>query len=235
MKIIRKMLFLAICIAGSNHTYASVSDSVTDTKKVVDFNILKIHGNFNVVITQGKTCSLRVVAADKDAIAAVDVKASPTLNITMKEGTKSSATLYITVKEDIRQITINTVGNVSSTNSIKAENFALNIDGDVNVNISVDITLFTYTSSSSKPIVIKGKAKTCNFNDSGEGSVDASGLKIDNLNLDDSSDGELKVYAKPEMHVKLSGTGALIYYGSPRVKTFKLAGQADEKQITESK
>lgn len=233
MSIGRRIYIIGFCLIISHGLFAYVPDSVSDTKKVIDFNILKIKGNFNVFITQGKTCSLKVVAPDKTAMDGVEVKAGTTLNIDTKEGVKSGATLYITVKNDIAQIAINTNGTVSSTNTISGDGLNLNIDGDASVNLSVDAKQLMYTSNSSKPTVIKGKAKTCVLNDSGDGSIDASGLKIKTLNADDSSDGELKVDAD-EIHLKIGGTGAFTYSGKPSIKDFKLHGQADAKQINQA-
>ena len=53
--------------------------------------------------------------------------------------------------------------------------------------------------------------------------------------MDDSSDGDIKIFVHPEMHVKLEGSGNFTYYGNPRIKTFRVGGQATEKQIIEGK
>ncbi len=236
MKIYIKFIAFSVFFAFTQVAIASnMADSVTEEKKINAFTILKIKGNFNVVFTEAKSSSLKVTASDKDAMASIDVKSTPTaLTINQKDGATGTATLYIGLK-DIQQIAININGTVSTTNSIDPGELTLNIDGNVSGTIMLDVKLLNYTSSSSKALVLKGKAKQSNFKDSGEGSVDASELKTDNLTLDDSSDGDLKIYAHPEMHVKLEGSGGLTYYGNPRIKTFRVGGQATEKQIVESK
>ncbi|HSY76507.1 MAG TPA: DUF2807 domain-containing protein [Bacteroidia bacterium] len=234
MKDCRKIIALLAFISFSQIIIAcNVADSVTEIKKINAFTTLKVKGNFNIVFTNG-SCSLKIVASDKDAMAAIDIKSTTILAINMKDGATGTATLYIGIK-DIQQIVINTNGWVSCTNAIDVGDLALNIDGNVTGTLNLDVKVLNCNSNSGKALIMKGKAKACTFKDGGEGSLDASALKTDNLTLEDSSDGDLKVYAHPEMHVKIMGSGTLTYYGNPRVKTFKVSGQATEQQIVESK
>jgi hypothetical protein len=212
----------------------NIADSVSQTEKVVAFNSLKINGNFNVVLTEGKTSSLKIVAPDKDAMSSVVIKSAVILNVSMKDGAKEAVTLYITVK-DIQQISVNIDGTLSCTNTIDEDNLTLNVDGNATVNLALDLKMLTCNLNSGKSIVLKGKAKSCIFKDSGEGNVDASELKTDNMTLEDHSDGDLKVYAHPELHAKVSGSGKLTYYGNPRTKTFRIEGAASEQQVIENK
>lgn len=234
MKLINKTLVLAMFLTVGQIAIAGNSDSITTEKKVNAFTTLKVNGNFNIVFTQG-TCSLKITAADQNSMSSIDVKSSPTsLTISQKDGAQGGATLYIGLK-DVQQISININGNISTTNTINNGELTLNIDGNATGTLSMDVKMLNCNSSSGKELTLKGKAKQCNFKDSGEGSIDASELKTDNMTLDDSSDGDLKIYAHPEMHVKMEGSGAFTYFGNPRIKTFKLGGQASDKQITEGK
>jgi len=235
MNLTKRLLIGIVCLVLTKPLLAyNNADSITDSPKIIDFNSLKISGNFNVVLKQGKACSIKVVSPDKDAASSVVVKSGVTLNVTMKEGSKTAVTLYITVK-DLQQINANIEGSLSCADKLEADAFTLNISGNATVSLTFDSKALNCILNSGKPIVLKGKSKSCIFKDDGDGSVDASELKTDNLTLEDNSDGDLKVYAHPEMHVKLNGGGNLTYYGSPRVKTFKLSGRATEQQITENK
>ena len=212
----------------------NVTDSVTETKKVNAFTTLKVNGNFNIVFTQG-SCSLKITASDQNAMSGIEVKSTPSsLTVSQKDGAQGIATLYIGLKDE-QIITLNINGSISATNIIDNGELSLNFDGNIAGTLVLDVKMLNVNSSSGKALVLKGKAKQCNFKDSGEGSIDASELKTDNITLDDSSDGDLTIYAHPEMHVKMEGTGALTYYGNPRIKTFKVSGQATDKQITEGK
>jgi len=231
LRVLTAAIFISLSTLSASAK--SAADSVSETKKVTNFTVLKIKGTFNVVITQDKECSLKIVAPDKDAMAGIEVKnAGTSLIINTKDGSKGSATLYIGIK-DILQITITTSGTVNSTNKISTDVLALNIDGDAVVNLTLDVKELTWTSSSSKDVVVTGKVKKCTLKDSGEGNVDASGLKTDDMTVDDSSDGDLKIFAHPDLHAKVGGSGNLTYFGNPRTKIFKVEGSASEKQVIE--
>jgi len=235
MRINRIIAALGLLCGFSQVLMASnVADSVTEVKKVNAFTTLKVNGNFNIIFTQS-SCSLKITASDQNTMSAIDVKSTPTsLTISQKDGAQGAVTLYIGLKDE-QLITLNINGTVSATNTIDNGELSINIDGNVSGALTLDVKMLNLNCSSGKGLVFKGKAKQCNFKDSGEGSIDASELKTDNITLDDSSDGDLKIYAHPEMHVKMEGSGALTYYGSPRIKTFKVSGQATDKQITEGK
>jgi len=213
----------------------ATSDSVSDVKKVTNFTIIKIKGNFNVVLTQAKECSLKVVAADKDAMAGIDIKNAGTqLVINAKEGSKGAGTIYIGVKE-LLQLTVTTNGTVTSTNQINTDVLALNIDGDAVVKLDLDVKELTYTDNSNKSIVLTGKIKKCTLKDNGEASIDASGMKTDDMTIEDTSDGDLKVNVRSNMQVKIGGSGNLTYFGKPTNKVVKVQGSASESQIIEGK
>jgi hypothetical protein len=224
--------FIGLCFFSNTNASTMAGDSVTETKNVSVFTVIKVQGNFNVVITQSGTCSLKITA-DKHLMPSITVSnKGVTLNVTMPADAKGTATLYIGVK-DINQITITTNGNVSNTGTIKSSDLAVNIDGNAVVNFNIDAKVLNYSSSSGKESTVKGKSKMCTFKDGGEGNIDASGLETDNMNVDDSSDGDLKVYGHPELHAKITGTGNFTYYGKPRIKTFKVEGAANSSQVVE--
>ncbi|MGP8217578.1 MAG: head GIN domain-containing protein [Bacteroidia bacterium] len=235
MKTFKKYASLGVFLLFTQAIMAfTVADSITETKNVTAFTTLKINGNFNIVFTQG-ICSLKITAPDKDLMSSVDVKNSgATLGINMKEGVQGAATLYIGLK-DIQQITLSINGTVSSSNTINTDNLSLNIAGNALVVLTLDIKMLNYISNSEKPTILNGKVKKCTFKDSGQGNINASELKTDDMTLEDSSDGDLKVYAHPELHIKLTGSGTITYFGNPETKTFKAEGAASEQQIVESK
>ena len=231
----RNILTVLVCMAFANSGIAkNAADSVVQTEKIVAFNSLKITGNFNVVLTEGKSGSLKIVAPDKDAMSSVVIKSAVILTISMKDGAKEAVTLYITVK-DLLQLSVNVDGSLSCTNTLDEDNLTLNVDGNATVSLALDLKMLTCNLNSGKSIVLKGKAKSCIFKDSGEGNVDASELKTDNMTLEDHSDGDLKIFAHPELHAKVSGSGKLTYYGNPRIKTFRIEGAATEQQVIENK
>ena len=221
---IRTLFISFILLACTQASFAADTTSVT--KKVSVFTVLKVQGDFNVVLTQGSECSLKV-NGDKDAVAAVDAKNSGvTLNVT---GGKGNVTLYVTFK-DINQISINGACKVSGTKQIKTGDLALNLDGKTEGSLDMKVKVFTFNCNTDSNFSLSGKADKGNAKVDGEGAIDMSQLKIDDLNIEYSGDNDIKIYAHPNLHVKMSGAGNLIYYGNPRVKVFKVDGNGMPKE-----
>lgn len=222
---IRTLFISLILLVGySGMSYAA--DTASVEKKVSVFTVLKVQGDYNVVLTQGNECSLKV-NGDKDAVAAVDAKnTGVTLNVT---GGKGNVTLYVTFK-DINQITINGACKVSATKQIKTGDLALNLDGKTAGSLDIKVKVFTFNCNTDNNFTLTGKADKGTAKVDGEGTIDMSQLKVDDLNVEYSGDTDIKIYAHPNLHVKMSGDGNLIYYGNPRVKIFKVDGNGMPKE-----
>jgi hypothetical protein len=224
--VLASLLFL-VSFQFIGHSINVPVDSLSETKTVAAFTVLKVQGNFNVVLSPGTGCSLKVTA-DKATMSSVDVKNSGTsLIITMKDGATGGATLYIGTK-DILQISLNTTGTVSCSKEIKSNDLSLNLDGKVEGTLMLNIKMLTFNSNTDKNFVLNGKVEKCNAKIQGEGNMDMGALKVDDLTVDNSSDGEVKVYAKSKLSAKT--TGKLTYYGKPKDKILKVIndGQFEE-------
>ena len=224
---LRRVFTPAIFLLAFHFTgFASgmLADSVTETKNVSAFTVIKIQGNFNVVLTPGSGCSLKITAV-KDFMPAIDIKnVGTTLNISSKAGAVGGATLYIGMKEII-QININTTGTVSCTKEIKTDDLSLTLEGNIEGSLMLNIKMLTLNTNSAKNLELKGKAKKSNAKLNSEGNVDMSALQVDDLQLDNGCDGDVKIFAHPDLHVKMDGTGTLTYFGNPRVKVFTVHGE----------
>lgn len=221
---IRTLFISFILLACTQAGFAADTTSVT--KKVSVFTVLKIQGDYNVILTQGSECSLKV-NGDKDAVAAVEAKnTGVTLSIT---GGKGNITLYVTFK-DINQISVNGNCKVSATKEIKSGDLALNLDGNTEGTLDIKVKVFTFNCNTDKNFTLTGKADKGNAKVDGEGTIDMSQLKVSDLTIEYSGDSDIKIYAHPNLHVKMSGNGNLIYYGNPRVKIFKVDGTGMPKE-----
>ena len=224
---LRRVFTPAVFLMAFNFTgFAKdiLADSVTESKTISAFTVLKIQGNFNVVLTPGSGCSLKITAV-KDFMPAIDVKNSGTaLVISTKPGAVGGATLYIGMKEII-QININTTGTISCTKEVKTDDLSLTLEGNIEGSLMLNIKMLTLNTNSAKNIELKGKAKKSNAKLMSEGNVDMSALEVDDLMLDNGCDGDVKIFAHPDLHVKMSGTGTLTYFGKPRVKVFTVHGE----------
>jgi len=197
-------------------------DTAHEVRKVSTFNLLKISGKFNIILTQGNDNAL-IVSGDKNAVAATaSQNTGVALNITQKD-TTTPANLYITFK-DILQVSI--VGNckVSSTKEIKTDDLKLVLDGNAGGSLDVKTKVLTFNCTTDKNFTLSGKADKCTAKVEDDGAIDMSQFKVDDLTLEYASDTDIKIYAHPDLHVKMAGAGNLTYYGNPKVKVFTVNG-----------
>lgn len=228
------LFFSSVCLLLF-HSYVNgrntPGDSVSETRTVTSFDVVKIEGNFDVVFVPNSKCSLKV-AGSKDVLSnIINKNIGTTLNITMKPGTTGNASLVIGTK-DIVQISMNTNGSVSCTAALKGDALALNIDGNTGGTLLLDVKMLTFNSTSEKDMVLTGKANKCNAKLTGDGNTDMSALKVEDLTIEKSDDGDLKIYAHPDLSARMEGTGKITYYGNPRKKIFHIHGNG---QIVEAK
>ncbi len=207
------------------------SDTASQTRTISNFDVLKVDGNFNVVLVPESNCSLKITA-DKSIISDVlSTNTGTTLKVSMKTGVTGSAMIEIGMK-DIVQISINTNGSVSSTKEIKSDALALNLDGNTGGTLNLDVKMLTFNSTTERDMTLKGKANKCNAKLTGDGNTDMSELKVDDLTLEKSDDGNIKIFAHPNLSATMEGTGRITYYGNPRKKIFHIHGNG---QIVEGK
>ncbi len=198
-------------------------DTASESRKISQFTVLKIQGNFTVIISQGSECSL-TVSGDKAAFAGIQSKNTGTnLAINADTTSKANVTLKICVK-DINQISVTGTDKVSCTKELKSDDLSLNLAGNTEGTLDLKLKMLTFNCDADKAFTLTGKAEKCNAKVTGDGAIDMSTFKVDDLTIDFGSETDIKVYAHPDLHVKMGGSGNLTYYGNPKVKIFKVDG-----------
>lgn len=219
--------FLAAVLLLSFQQLCFAGDTVSDDRKVTKFTVLKIQGNFHVVLTPDADYSLKV-NGNKATVAAVTSKMGGiALSINMPDGTKDSVTLYIGFK-DINQITINGNCAVSSTKPVKSDDLKLDLQGNTRGSMDLKIKMLTFVGNTDQPFNLTGKVETCAATVKGDGALDLSQLKVDEMKLDFGTDTDIKIFAH-DLNVTMGGAGNVIYYGNPKKKIFNVHGSGEPK------
>lgn len=190
--------------------------------------MLKITGNFKVVLIPDADFALKV-NGNKNTVSSVQSKmAGIILNISVADGTKDSATLYISFKE-LNQITINGSCNVSSTKQIKSDDMKLDLEGTARGSMDLKIGMLTFISNTDGNFNLTGKADKVVATVKGDGALDLSQLKADEVRLDFGTDTDMKIFAH-DLNVTMGGAGNITYYGNPKKKVFAVHGTGEPKQ-----
>jgi hypothetical protein len=224
---LRNLFFSAVLLL-SFQQLSFAGDTVSDDRKISKFTVLKITGNFKVVLIPDAEYALKV-NGNKNTVSAVQSKmAGIILNISVADGTKDSATLYISFKE-INQITINGSCNVSCTKQIKSDDMKLDLEGTARGSMDLKIKMLTFIGNTDGNFTLTGKVDKSMATVKGDGALDLSQLKVEDLTLDFGTDTDIKIYAKPTLNITMGGAGNVMLYGHPKNNISHIHGTGELK------
>lgn len=191
----------------------------TQTRKVSDFNGIKVSGGFAVEIKQGSNESLQIEAEENlmDNIR-TEVKNNVLHiysegNINSKKGMKA----YVTVK-DLNKVDISGGVKVTGKSTFKASTFDLDMSGGSHVSLAIDAKKIDADMSGASKVTLTGRADELKLEMSGASSVNTSELVAKRVTVDASGASSVKVHATENLVVNASGASHVAYAGSPKIE-----------------
>jgi|GEM_PF-796742 len=214
----RKLHWFGTTLRPSGHV-------VSDTRKVGDFNKLKLDGVFKTIISQDGGPAWVRVEADENLQQTVYLKnEGETLSVGSRSGfTFSRPTkmvVYVNVK-DIRSITNNSVGNIETEGVIKADELDFTNNAVGRTTLDLDVKKLNARLNAVGATTLLGAATTVEIDNSSVGKLHAYDLKTDILDISNKAVGAVEVQAQKEISINHSGVGALHYRGPATVKSLK--------------
>jgi len=202
------MLGLTLVLGFTAAQAQKDNDVVTKEIAVDNFTAMELNGVMNVYLTQGDKVSVKV-EADEKAQEKVEIKTEGnTLYVKTKKGLGNTKKLnvYITFTT-LEEINNRLVGKLSSENTIKLHSLRYKSSAVGNTNLQLDIEDLKVNLAAVGNTELSGKATNCALDNSSVGNVRASGLIVDNMDLNSSAIGNLEYYAKNTRSIKSSGIG----------------------------
>ncbi|MBB6609552.1 DUF2807 domain-containing protein [Pontibacter sp. Tf4] len=191
----------------------------TQTRKVSDFNGIKVSGGFAVEIEQGNTESLKIEAEEnlmdniktqvKNGVLHIYTEGS----INSRKGMKA----YITVK-DLNKIDISGGVKVTGLSKLKAGDFQLDMSGGSNVKLDIEAKKIFSNMSGASKVVLTGRADELKLDMSGASSVNTQDLIAKRVKVSTSGASSVKVHATDNLVVNASGASHVAYAGSPKIE-----------------
>lgn len=194
---------------------------------VTSFQQLNIEGVFNTWISQGEE-NLVVVEADENLIHLIEViEENDNLTLQTKKKMKikksTKMNVYVTLT-DIENMEIAGVRNVKCDSVLNLDYLVLEVNGVGNTSLLINCDQLEAEFSSVGNIDFEGEAVEANFEISGTGNLDASEFEVENLTVENSSIGNVKIYATETLEINSSGIGNLYYKGDAELKNFNVSG-----------
>ena len=215
-----------IIIIGIGISQAQVAERALE-----EFSSLKLTKSFEVIITQGNSCSIRMEGDEKAAEKIKTEVKDNTLKITCEEPTFNldNLKIYITVK-DLKRIELSGASDVKSTSMITVDKLTIEASGAGNVTLQVIANEVTAEISGAGDVNLSGTTNLLNAKVSGAGDLKAFKLETKKAIVKTSGAGDAKVNVKESLTAEISGNGNIIYKGEPVDRQVEINGFGSVRQ-----
>ena len=212
---------LGSCKKGGFFCYREDGNIITQERTVSTFSEVNLSNIGSVYIEQSTQQSVVVeTSSNLQDIILTEVKGS-TLEIKTKKGKciKGSPTINIYVKTpDLDGLTISGSGNIYANRLISVNDMDLHISGSGNITLdSLSVSELTASISGSGSIQVDG-VDTMDYeflSITGSGNISTINYPALIAKTHISGSGSCKVYAINELNVNISGSGDVLYRGTP--------------------
>ncbi len=186
------------------------------TFDVKSFKALQVDGVFNVVLSQGTKESVVVkgalpktlkVAVEEGTLIITDT--SKGINLSHRS---VKTTIYVTLV-DINTMEISTVGETTSSDTLKLKNLKVTCEGVGSTTLWVNGDTIKVSEDGVGKLTVAGKAVYSELDDSSVGALDAKKFNAKVLHADVSGVGAAKVFASREIYLDVSGVSGVEYNG----------------------
>jgi len=231
MKILTKILFALILIAGINTAFADTQD-----RHLTGFKAIDVQGSFDVYITQGSTESVRVEATS-DVIDRIKTEVqNGELKIYNKGnssdwnfnlfGHHKKIAIYVTAK-DLNSIIASGSGDVYFKAGITTAALKIRVSGSGDVSGKVQVKDLQTSVSGSGDVRLIGSATSSDVRVSGSGDFRGSDLATLSTAIHVSGSGDASVNASTKIDASVTGSGDIRYSGGAKSVSKSKSGSGD--------
>lgn len=222
MKAIKTLFILTLVVLfGVNATVLASNE--TETRKVKEFNEIKVSSGIDLYLEMGDTESVKIVADDEIIDEVVTEVKDGTLRIYMKRnnwfnwGGNKTRKAYVTVKE-LTVLQASSGSDVRSENTLKGESLDVRASSGSDIEIDVFYKNLSCETSSGSDARLSGITKTFKAEASSGSDIKASELESKICKVRASSGSDATVNVSDELYAKASSGADIKYYGNPGIR-----------------
>lgn len=226
MKIYSKIAGLAL---SAIIMVSCVQAQQTETRTPGSFSKVHSGGSWEVILEEGNTEQIRIEAKGVELSKVKTEIDGDVLTLGLVKGSYSNVNLkfYVTYRS-LEGIKCSGSGEMEVKSDVTAEEFYIGLSGSGDIimeslradELDVDI------SGSAKVTIESGAVGEADISQSGSGDFVAETLAIEELNVSKSGSGNTLVGDLGEVSVRSSGSGDLVYSGSPRMGDIRVSGSS---------
>lgn len=192
----------------------------TENRNLSGFTIINAAFNGEIEVMQADVDKVTVIA-DPAQMASITTRVeNGVLYISGRESynkTCKSDENPVKVQVSIRnltEITNASNGSFISTNTLKGDALEINNASNGRMELSLSYASFHCNTSANGKMTLKGKAQQAEINNVMNGALDAQGLIVENMVLNNTANGRANVYANQSLEINQAGNGVVVYAGN---------------------
>ena len=215
---------IALLFASCNHSInlnsIKGSGNITTEKRLVEgnFKSIEVSNSIDVVIEQSDETGIMVEADDNLQKHIITTVENGILVISCDETYFiNTEVMKVTVKMPvIEQLEASSDASITSKNTIKGENIALNTSSAATIDLTIEADDITCDSSSGSTIKINGLALNIQLSASSGSAIDAKNLASNEVTADVSSGATINTNAIVSLDAEASSGGSISYSKEPK-------------------
>ena len=213
------------CVHGSGHM-------VSDDRKVSDFNMISISGDYKVVLKQDSSMSLKITA-DDNLIKYIKTEVSgDRLRIYSKRNLCNNGQLTINIGiRNLEELKASGAVEVESDGNIRTQDLRFKLSGATKITMNLNAANVTTSGSGATELNLKGQATSHDIDLSGVGHVYAFDFVVGSCDIQTSGAGHCEVNVLNSLSVHSSGASEVRYRGNPSNVTNDKSGASSVEKV----
>ena len=210
----------------------SSGKQVSQVRSVDSFSSITTSGTVKLVLKQGPSQEVRIVADDNIQDEIRTHVNGKTLKIEIEGNICDGGQIiaYLTAP-NFEGVDASGAVELTSDGNLKVQDFAIRISGSSKVNLDLNAANVITKSSGSSEIHLKGQAGSHDVDLSGAGSIDALDFIVGKYSIETSGASQSRINVLNELRVKSRGASDVQYRGNPSQISNDESGASSLKKI----
>lgn len=221
-------LLLLFLSCSNSRSYRSEKD-ISESKPLSGVTRLNLDGVFNLTLTQSDEETIRV-EGPSELIDKLIIDQQGDLLVLEMEGNdagfnfnKGDLKISLSLK-DLQELRYDGVGNVKTNGNFTVNTLRVDGSGVGNLDLELDAKQLNADFDMVGNINLKGSADRAFFTNNGVGNLDASQLRVQDLDLNSSGIGKVEIFCVGNLSLEVDGIGKVSYTGNPTILKKEVSG-----------
>lgn len=203
---------------------------ITSNRNTAEYDQIAVSGSFQVNLVSGKEGAISITGDENIISHVVTEVENNELKIYFEKKKNYYYKSKITI--EVPFASINTIhftgsGDITTKNTIIADNFNVHLSGSGDVTLDLKATKTTASVAGSGDIILNGTSTILKASVAGSGDLDCSKLIVENATADVAGSGDIKVNCTQKLTAGIAGSGSVKYKGKPETIEKSIAGSGD--------